>query len=69
MAEIPRTLKTFGGVPIQIAKQGDIVRGHGQGTSIVKQAYPDGSVRCNDGGREVVLDAGAFEMVSRALEN
>lgn len=65
MTDIPRTLKTFGGVSIQTAKQGDIVRHKGV-TMIVQQAYPDGSVRGNWNGRNTVVDHGDWEMVSKA---
>jgi hypothetical protein len=67
MTDIPRTLKTFGGLPLQIAKRGDIVEGRA-GTMIVQQAYPDGSVRGNCDGKMQILDAGTFEMVSKCEE-
>lgn len=66
MTEIPRTLKTFGGLPIQPAKMGDIVEGR-PGTMVVRQAYADGSVRGNCEGREHVFDAGSFEVISKCL--
>lgn len=66
MTDIPRTLRTYGGIPIQSAKQGDIVRHKGD-TMIVQQAYPDGSVRGNFAGRETIVDHGDWQMVSRAI--
>lgn len=66
MTDIARSLRSYGGIPIQTAKRGDIVRHRGT-TFIVEQAYPDGSVRGNLNARSTVVDHGDWQMVSACI--
>jgi len=69
MTEIPRTLKTFGGLPLQIAAMGDYVVTQSDAGTVL-QAYADGSVRIRSDvlAGQSVLEAGTFEVTATAVQ-